>query len=314
LHDHLRAIGGWVWLFWWFVTSLAIVSDRSASVNIVSCSGPATVSISGSFTPLEIFPEPSRLRWIHDVFGNCVTFFEFETSMTSLQVTSQIRLEHTPENAPDFQIEDYAKHHPFEYELEQLPDLSPSMQRQCVDPNNDVQIWLRKFLPVGRRQRTGRLLMTLNEAIADGFAYARRIAPGTQTPSETIRSRSGSCRDFALLMMEAARSLGFAARFVTGYVYVPDRDGPGWKGGGSTHAWCQIYLAGSGWVEFDPTNGIVGNRDLVRIAVARNPDQAIPLSGVYWGDPEDELGMDVEVNVKSEIWRTAEVLRGMLKK
>ena len=101
-------------------------------------------------------------------------------------------------------------------------------------------------------------------------------------------------------MMEAARSLGFAARFVTGYVYVPDRDGSVRLGGGATHAWCQIYLPGSGWVEFDPTNGIVGNRDLIRVGVARTPSQAIPLSGSYWGDAEDELGMDVIVNVKTE--------------
>jgi transglutaminase-like putative cysteine protease len=101
-------------------------------------------------------------------------------------------------------------------------------------------------------------------------------------------------------MIEAARSMGFAARFVTGYIYVPDRDGPEWLGGGATHAWCQVYLPGSGWVEFDPTNGIVGNRDLIRVAVARNPDQAVPLSGVYWGDRDDDLGMEVEVNVKSE--------------
>jgi len=87
---------------------------------------------------------------------------------------------------------------------------------------------------------------------------------------------------------------------VTGYVYVPSRDGPQRLGGGSTHAWCQIYVPGSGWVEFDPTNGIVGNRDLIRVGVARMPDQAIPLSGTYWGDAEDELGMDVTVNVKTE--------------
>jgi transglutaminase-like putative cysteine protease len=262
---------------------------------------------------LKIVPEPSRLRWIHDVFGNCVTLFEFDSSTTSLEVTSQIRLEHTPENAPDFQIEDYAKYHPFEYASEQLVDLSPCMRRQSADPNNDVEDWLRKFLPVGRGQPTGRLLMTLNEAIADGFAYVRRTVPGTQSPSETIRSGSGSCRDFALLMMEAARSMGFAARFVTGYVYVPGRDGPGWKGGGSTHAWCQIYLPGSGWVEFDPTNGIVGNRDLIRVAVARNPDQAIPLSGRYWGDREDELwhGHPGQCEVRTCL-RTAELHRGML--
>jgi hypothetical protein len=95
--------------------------------------------------------------------------------------------------------------------------------------------------------------------------YNSRSAHGTQTPDETIRHQAGTCRDFALLMIESARSMGFAARFVTGYVYVPDRDGPVRLGGGSTHAWCQIYVPGSGWVEFDPTNGIVGNRELIRV-------------------------------------------------
>jgi transglutaminase-like putative cysteine protease len=101
-------------------------------------------------------------------------------------------------------------------------------------------------------------------------------------------------------MMEAARSLGFAARFVTGYVYVPNRDGPIRLGGGATHAWSQIYVPGSGWIEFDPTNGIVGNRDLIRVGVARTPQQAIPLFGSYCGDAKDELGMEVTVNVKTE--------------
>jgi transglutaminase-like putative cysteine protease len=142
--------------------------------------------------------------------------------------------------------------------------------------------------------------MTLNEAIAESFSYKRRSSRGTQTPDETLTRQQGTCRDFALLMMEAARSLGFAARFVTGYVYVPNRDGPVRLGGGSTHAWCQIYVPGSGWVEFDPTNGIVGNRDLIRVGVARTPQQAIPLSGSYWGDADDELGMEVTVNVKTE--------------
>jgi transglutaminase-like putative cysteine protease len=100
--------------------------------------------------------------------------------------------------------------------------------------------------------------------------------------------------------MEAVRALGFAARFVSGYVYVPDRDGAGVKGGGSTHAWCEVYLPGAGWVEFDPTNGIVGNRDLIRVAVARDPSQAIPLSGTYAGGSTDFLDMEVFVRVTTE--------------
>ena len=114
-----------------------------------------------------------------------------------------------------------------------------------------------------------------------------------------LARRRGSCRDFATLMMEAARALGFAARFVSGYLYVPDRDtGEHYLGGGSTHAWCQIYLPGSGWVEFDPTNGIVGNRDLIRVAVAREAQQAIPLHGCYFGDAAIESEMDVSVHVR----------------
>jgi transglutaminase-like putative cysteine protease len=145
---------------------------------------------------------------------------------------------------------------------------------------------------------TGQVLMTLNEAISEGFAYARRSAPGTQSPRRTLELKKGTCRDFALLMIEAARTLGFAARFVTGYIYVPGPDGPNFLGGGSTHAWCK-FTSQAGWVEFDPTNGIVGNRDLIRVAVARVPSQAIPLFGTYWGDREDQLEMSVEVNVKT---------------
>jgi len=247
---------------------------------------------------LTVTPDPAEIRWIHDVFGNCVTLVDFAERTRLLKFESVIRLEHTPENAPDFRIEDYARSHPFVYARDELPDLDAYMRRH--HPGDAVEDWLAKFVTTNVSRPTGRLLMTLNEAIAEGFSYKRRASPGTQTPNETLASQQGTCRDFALLMMEAARSLGFAARFVTGYVYVPDRDGPQRLGGGSTHAWCQIYVPGSGWIEFDPTNGIVGNRDLIRVGVARTPQQAIPLSGSYWGDSEDELGMDVTVNVMTE--------------
>jgi transglutaminase-like putative cysteine protease len=113
----------------------------------------------------------------------------------------------------------------------------------------------------------------------------------------TLMLNRGTCRDFAILMIEAVRALGLAVRFVSGYIYSPSLDGSGHVGGGSTHAWCQVYLPGAGWVEFDPTNGIIGNRDLIRIAVARDPRQAVPLSGTWMGEPGDFNGMTVEVNV-----------------
>jgi transglutaminase-like putative cysteine protease len=247
---------------------------------------------------LDVSPTPSEIRWLHDAFGNCITLVDFSTDATVVQFETFIQLDHTPENAPDFRIEDYALSHPFSYANDELPDLDAYIRRHHHE-DKEVEDWLAKFVNSGMRAPTGQLLMTLNEAIAESFSYKRRSSRGTRTPGETIRAQEGTCRDFALLMMEAARSLGFAARFVTGYVYVPERDGPARLGGGSTHAWCQIYVPGSGWVEFDPTNGIVGNRDLIRVGVARTPNQAVPLSGTYWGDPEDELGMEVSVNVKT---------------
>jgi transglutaminase-like putative cysteine protease len=100
-------------------------------------------------------------------------------------------------------------------------------------------------------------------------------------------------------MIEAVRALGMAARFVSGYIYVPSRDGSGHVGGGSSHAWLQVYLPGAGWIEFDPTNGIVGNRDLIRVAVVRDPRQAIPLWGTWYGDASEYIGMTTEVQVTS---------------
>ena len=247
---------------------------------------------------IDVRPRPKQFRWIHDVFGNCLTLVQFGADADELVFDCEIRLDHTPENAPDFQIQEHAKEHPFEYSAEEKPDLLPFLNREHSEPAHELDRWLASFLgPIGSRP-TGHLLMTLNEAIAESFSYERRTAPGTQAPLETLGTQRGTCRDFALLMMEAARSLGFAARFVTGYIYVADRDGPELLGGGSTHAWCQIYLPGSGWVEFDPTNGIVGNSDHVRVAVARTPYQAVPLSGSYFGDGADDLGMEVSVNVK----------------
>ncbi len=143
---------------------------------------------------------------------------------------------------------------------------------------------------------TGELLMTLTHAIKESFTYVHRHEPGTQDPITTLNTGRGSCRDFAVLMMEGVRALGFAARFVSGYLYVPDSSGH--IGGGNTHAWVQVYLPGAGWVEFDPTNGIIGNKDLIRVAVARDPRQAVPLWGTWVGRREDSLGMTVDVDVR----------------
>jgi transglutaminase-like putative cysteine protease len=127
-----------------------------------------------------------------------------------------------------------------------------------------------------------------------------REESGVQDPIKTLRTGSGSCRDFAVLMMEAVRSLGLAARFVTGYLYLPEDRRAERVGGGATHAWMEVYVPGAGWVEFDPTNGIIGNHDLIRVAVVRDPRQAVPISGTWTGSPSDDLGMTVEVEVTAD--------------
>ncbi|EJW09511.1 hypothetical protein A33M_1237 [Rhodovulum sp. PH10] len=247
---------------------------------------------------LRITPRPASLRWVHDPFGNCVALARFEEDAEELTFESGIEVKHYPDPL-DFQAEDWAQTYPFSYDPEEYPDLLPFITRQHVDPTGEVARWAQRFLRQGHPTPTGNLLMTLGSAIGESFAYNRRTEHGTQDPLTTLRLRRGTCRDFALFMMEAMRALGLAARFVSGYLYVPSRDGPQRLGGGATHAWCQVYVPGAGWIEFDPTNGIVGNRDLVRVAVARTPAQAVPLSGTYRGGCDDSLGMTVEVQVTS---------------
>lgn len=247
---------------------------------------------------LAIAPEPERLRWINDVFGNAVALAQFDHESAELRFESNLRVDHEPLNSPDFQIDAAALRYPFRYAADEKRDLAPWIALRASERSAEVERFAKKFLRSGKPTETGQFLMTLTRAFRESFVYLRRPEPGTQAPTETLALRRGTCRDFAVLMIAAVRSLGLAARFVSGYVYVPARDrGTEIRGGGATHAWCQVYLPGAGWVDFDPTNGIVGNRDLIRVAVARMPRQAVPVSGSYAGSAADFLGLEVEVLV-----------------
>ena len=245
---------------------------------------------------LTVSPEPSDLFWVHDAFGNCVAVADFSCEADALRFETDIVLEHTPLLSPHFRADQEAKTWPFTYDDETLPDLSPSMRRQYPD-DRITEAWAQRFVgPVGPTD-TARLLEDMTLAVKADFTYSRRLNKGTQPPNVTLSSGVGTCRDFALLMIEAVRSLGFAARFVTGYIYVAAQDTHESLGGGATHAWAQVFLPGAGWVEFDPTNGIIGNRDLIRVGVTRDPRQALPLWGTHTGTSEDSLGMTVDVRV-----------------
>lgn len=246
---------------------------------------------------LAITPEPAALHWMHDVFGNCVALARFSGRAAELKFDSTIRLDHEPNNPLDFALDDYALDYPFSYSADEIPDLSRAIERQYLDPNRDIDRWAHQFLrkqgPTGTRE----LLAAMTHAIHERFTYAARTEMGTQDPAVTLRLGSGSCRDFALLMMEAVRSLGLAARFVSGYLVPSGRIDTKRLGGESTHAWLEIYLPGAGWVEYDPTNGLIGNDELIRVAVVRDPRQAVPISGTWTGFPSDFIDMTVDVAV-----------------
>lgn len=246
---------------------------------------------------LAIDPEPSELRWLHDVFGNSVAIATFDRRARRLLIDSRIRVQHSPAEVQEVHIEDYARLYPFTYSSEDMPDLLRSIERQHLDPQREIDGWARRFVNHERQSDTLALLATMTAAIKDEFTYVTRPEKGVQSPIETLARRRGTCRDYAMLMIEAVRALGFAARFVSGYVYSPNENDER-KGGGNTHAWVRVYLPGSGWVEFDPTNGIVGNRGLIRVAVARDIYQAVPISGTWSGFPGSFIDMDVSVDIE----------------
>jgi len=244
----------------------------------------------------------ANLRWYHDVFGNSITIASFDQPAQSLTFESRIEIEHYGFERTEYPIEDTAETLPFVYPIGEKSDLSRTTDRHYPDPNGEIADWARRFLSERGKSRTMDVLGAMTEAIRQDFRYQARDDPGVQTPMETLEQGTGSCRDYAVFFMEAARSLGLAARFVTGYLYDPALDGISGvevRGAGTTHAWAQIYLPGAGWVEFDPTNGIIGGKNLFRVGVARMPEQAIPLRGTFDGDGSDYLGMNVSVSVTS---------------
>ncbi len=244
-------------------------------------------------THLSITPHPANLRWLHDPFDNSVAVATFEGTTSELSFESAVTLEHFENSLPEYPLEEYARTYPFRYSDEDFPNLERPLAHHY--DSTRVSEWALQFLDAADTTPTMKILRAMTHGIREQFTYARRVEKGVQTPEKTLLSRQGSCRDFAVLMMEASRSLGIAARFVSGYVFAPG--GSGIAGGGATHAWMQAYLPGAGWVDFDPTNSIIGNRNLIRVAVAWAPEQVLPLWGTYDGPATAFAGMDVTVSV-----------------
>ena len=246
-----------------------------------------------SFSPV------AETRWTSDVFGNSVLWLHFREPAAELVVESVLDLEHYPADPEQLVLEPQALTIPVAYTEAEHVDLAPYLRRHYHDPENALAIWARRFVKENEGD-TLRTLAAMNGAIKEEFHYQRRDEPGTWTPAATLASKGGTCRDLALLMMEAVRSLGLAARFVSGYLYDAERLSSGdsaMVGGGETHAWLQVFLPGEGWVAYDPTNALVAGNNLLEVAVTRDPEQAVPLAGSFVGQPDDALGMHVEVTI-----------------
>jgi transglutaminase-like putative cysteine protease len=248
---------------------------------------------------LAIVPEPMSLRWIHDVFGNSVAIATFDERSDVLTFDWHVTVEYKPADEFALTPDDPAYFYPFLYDDEEFSDLVQYVTPQYADPDGELSEWARGFLDEDAPTPTFKILSGMTHGIRKAFKYRRRHEHGTQHPLDTLQSRSGTCRDYALFMIEALRRLGIAARFVSGYIFVPEDIEERHVGGGSTHAWVQVYLPSAGWIEFDPTNGIVGTRDLIRVAVARDPRQAVPLHGVYIGPGDAFDAMEVNIKVVS---------------
>jgi transglutaminase-like putative cysteine protease len=248
---------------------------------------------------LSVAPAPAATRWAHDVIGNSICLLDWspETRATALEIVSDLDLIHYPAGPalPAVTLDPSAEIFPFSYAAEESVDVARYRDRHIADPGRRVDAWARRFLNRGGETHTLPMLEAMTKAIQAEFAYEARETEGTNDPVATLASGRGTCRDFALLMMEAARSLGLAARFVTGYLY--DAGHPAVRGGGATHAWCSLYLPGAGWVEYDPTNGLVAGDNLIRIGETRTPEQAVPIGGGFVGEPGDAIGLAVDVTV-----------------
>jgi transglutaminase-like putative cysteine protease len=238
----------------------------------------------------------ASMSFAQDVFGNAVATAVFSAPTDRLVVESVVELSHFAAPWPVFAVAPHAISFPFVYSPEEWIDLGALTTPQYADPNDRLRVWARGFVR-GSRTDTLALLKDLSVGVSAWVSYQSREEQGTQTPIATLDRRWGSCRDFAVLFVEAARILGFGARIVSGYLFNPDQSLVGSSGPGSTHAWGEVYVPGAGWITFDPTNRSVGVANLIPVAVARTIAQATPIVGSFTGMSDAFRDMTVEVSV-----------------
>lgn len=241
---------------------------------------------------LTLRPPAATLHWHRDVESNSVGIATFDTPANQLAIESELIIEQYNESPLDFLVAPDAVNYPFEYSADDAvvlaPYLKPSKSR-AAGPLND---WIAGVWKPGDAIQTYGLLERLNRRIHETMKYQRREEPGVQTPAQTLAGGTGSCRDFATLLMETARQLGLASRFVSGYLHVP----PSISIEGATHAWMEVYLPGAGWKGFDPTIGEMAGEEHFAVAVARSPEAVPPVAGSFTGPPGSSMDVGVWVS------------------
>ncbi len=240
----------------------------------------------------------AAVTWAHDVAGNAIATAVFDGKTNHLVIESRASVELTAPAWPVFAIAASAVEYPFVYADEEWTDLGALTIPQYVDLEGRLARWVERFV-MARPTDTLSLLKDISNGVFTQISYQSREKEGTQSPIETLDRRWGSCRDFAVLLAEAARCLGLGARIVSGYLSDPEMSLLGSAGSGSTHAWVEIFVPGAGWIAFDPTNRSVGSRNLIPLAVARNIAQVTPVAGTFLGTNVDLLSMEVLVIVGS---------------
>lgn len=242
---------------------------------------------------LEIVPAAS-LRWHRDVEGNCVATAVFNDWVQVLTIASEVVIQQYDSAPQDFLIADYAVDYPFHYSPEDLALLTPYLSFPYAVESALLTQWVSELWRPNEWLQTFALLQRLNQCINRYLRYCRREEEGVQSAEQTLRCRSGSCRDYASLFMAAARHLGFAARFVSGYLYSGVATAPCMPG--STHAWAEVFIPGAGWKGFDATTGTLVGAEHIAVAVARLPEAVPPIAGAFHGVPGTSMVVDVWVN------------------
>lgn len=238
------------------------------------------------------------VTWAQDVAGNMVATATFQSMAERLIIDSVAELELDAVAWPVFDVAASAIFYPFRYSDDEWTDLGALAIPQHPDPTRRLREWVQAFVRSNPTD-TLSLLKDINAGILAWVSYQGRDEEGTQSPVQTLERGWGSCRDLAVLFIEAVRTLGFGARIVSGYLHNPAQDIVGSDGAGTTHAWAEVYLSGAGWITFDPTNRSVGGVNLIPVAVGRDIRQVTPVAGSFVGMSDAFLGMSIEVRVVS---------------